>query len=143
VDGRDEPGHDDGETEFGISFSSSPDLIRRSIHFAKKMDARVKPAHDDRERQRMREERLSRPTRTARYMARVEAHLPALCDDYARRDFISREMDKWEERYARFIATEGESHRHRDDADQPSAFDFTETIAALGAAQARFSGATS
>ncbi len=73
------------------------------------------------------------PTRTARYMRRVEAHLPALRDDYARRDFISREMDKWEERYARFIATEGDAHRRGDDADQPSAFDFTETIAALGA----------
>jgi hypothetical protein len=83
------------------------------------------------------------PTRTSRYMRRVEAHLPVLHDDSARRDFISREMDKWEERYARFVATEGDSHRSGDDSDQPSAFDFTETIAALGTVQARYTGATS
>jgi hypothetical protein len=78
------------------------------------------------------------PSRTDRYLTRVEAHLPALANNAARRDFISREMDKWEERYARFIATEGESHRTSDGPDQPSAFDFVETITALGAVQARF-----
>ena len=77
-------------------------------------------------------------TRTARYMARVAAHLPALPDDDARREFISAEIHKWEERYLRFSATEGDSHRCGDGADQPSAFDFTETITALGAIQARY-----
>ena len=77
-------------------------------------------------------------SRTWRYIARVEAHLPALADDAARRDFISNEMDKWEEHYARFMTTEGCSHRHGDAPGQPSAFDFTETIAALGAVQSRF-----
>ena len=79
----------------------------------------------------------SQPSRTTRYMARVRAHLPALGSDGARRDFISREIDKWEERYARFIATEGDVHPLNGHDDQPSAFDFTETIAALGAVQAR------
>jgi hypothetical protein len=30
-----------------LATSSSPDLIRRSIFLAKRMDARVKPAHDE------------------------------------------------------------------------------------------------
>jgi hypothetical protein len=78
------------------------------------------------------------PSRTARYMARVQTHLPALASDAARHDFIAREIGKWEERYTRFIATEGESHRSGDDAGQPTAFDFVETITALGALQARY-----
>ena len=80
------------------------------------------------------------PSRTARYLARVEARLPELANDAARRHFLSGEIDKWEERYARFIATEGESHRRSDGPDQPSAFDFVETLMALCAVQARFVG---
>lgn len=79
-----------------------------------------------------------RPTRACRYMARVEAHLPALANNHARRAFIVNEMSKWEERFARFVATEGSSHRHGDSPDQPSAFDFVETIAALGALRGRY-----
>jgi hypothetical protein len=80
------------------------------------------------------------PSRTGRYMARVAAHLPALRDDTARRDFISGEIDKWEERYARFMQTEGESHRRGDGPSQPTAFDFVETIAALAALHLRYIG---
>ena len=76
-------------------------------------------------------------SRTERYMARVKAYLPALASDAVRRDFISCEIDKWEERYTRFIATEGASHRLSDASDQPTACDFIETLAALGAMQAR------
>jgi hypothetical protein len=76
--------------------------------------------------------------RTARYMARVTAHLPLLPDDTARHDFISREIDKWEERYARFMQAEGESLRRGDGPSQPTAFDFVETIAALSAVQSRY-----
>jgi hypothetical protein len=79
----------------------------------------------------------SASSRTSRYMRRVEAELLALPNDSPRRDFISREIVKWEERYARFIESEGESHRRGDGADQPTAFDFVETIAALGAMQMR------
>ena len=82
-------------------------------------------------------ERHAHPSRTSRYMRRVEAHLPAMANDAARRAFISRELDKWEERYARFMETEGDSHRSGDGSDQPSAFDFVETITALGAVQSR------
>ncbi len=80
------------------------------------------------------------PSRTTRYMRRVEAHLPSLADDGARNAFVSREIERWELRYARFISTEGCSNRIGDGIDQPSAFDFTETIAALGAVQAQFGG---
>lgn len=77
-------------------------------------------------------------SRTGHYMTRVEAHLATLTHNNARYDFISREIDKWEERYGRFIATAGASLRRGDDATQPTAFDFTETIAALGSMQARY-----
>ena len=80
------------------------------------------------------------PTRTDRYMGRIAAHLHTLRDDTARRDFISREMGKWEERYARFMLSEGDSHRRGDGPGQPTAFDFVETIAALGAVQSRYTG---
>ena len=76
-------------------------------------------------------------SRTGRYIARVKAHLPGLMSDAARRRFICGEIDKWEERYTRFVATEGESHRFSDASDQPTAFDFVETLTALGVMQAR------
>jgi hypothetical protein len=76
-------------------------------------------------------------SRTERYMERVKAHLPALANDAARCSFISCEIEKWEERYTRFIATEGDSHRFGDTSSRPTAFDFIETLAALGAMQVR------
>ena len=78
------------------------------------------------------------PCRTERYRARLEARLSALRDDAERRHFISREIDKWEERYARFIQTEGESHRRGDAPDQPTAFDFVQTITMLGSVETRY-----
>jgi hypothetical protein len=81
-------------------------------------------------------EKRGSPSRTDRYIARIQTHLPGLKNDAARRDFISDD-DKWEERYARFIETEGESHRRGDGPGQPTAFDFVETLAALGATQSR------
>jgi hypothetical protein len=80
------------------------------------------------------------PSRTDRYMCRVAAHLPSLRDDTARREFVSREIDKWEQRYACFMLTEGDSHRCGDAPGQPTAFDFVETIAALDAVQSRYTG---
>ncbi|HET7682014.1 MAG TPA: hypothetical protein VFK79_17985 [Xanthobacteraceae bacterium] len=78
------------------------------------------------------------PSRTDRYLTRVETHLRALKSDATRRDFISREIDKWEERYARFVESAGESHRGGDGSGQPTAFDFAETLIALGAMQSRY-----
>jgi len=77
-------------------------------------------------------------SRTGRYLARVETHLQALSHDTARRDFLLCEIGKWEERYTRFITTEGESHRCSDDPAQATAFDFVETLAALDVIGARY-----
>jgi hypothetical protein len=77
-------------------------------------------------------------TRTGRYLARVLAHVRALADDAARRDFLSREMLKWEERYARFIDTRGLSHRLGDGPGEPTAFDFVETLTGLETIYAGF-----
>jgi hypothetical protein len=70
-------------------------------------------------------------SRAGRYLARVRTHVRTLVDDAVRRDFLSREMTKWEERYARFIETGGLSHRLGDGPGEPTAFDFVETIAGL------------
>ena len=68
--------------------------------------------------------------RTRRFIARVDAHLPRLADDRARRAFLARQLEGWESRYARFIATQGASASTR---DPPHAADFLLTIAALAA----------
>jgi hypothetical protein len=73
--------------------------------------------------------------RTARYLARVDAHLPTLADPGARRAFIDRQIEAWERRYARFVATEGGS-QPAGGHDPPQAGDFVMTIAALAARRA-------
>ena len=50
-----------------------------------------------------------RQDRVHRFIARVDSHLPTLADDGARRAFLDRQLEGWERRYARFIATEGQS----------------------------------
>jgi hypothetical protein len=40
----------------------------------------------------------------ARYLARVDAHLPTLPDDGARVAFLNNEMSKWDARYENFGA---------------------------------------
>lgn len=67
---------------------------------------------------------------TERYLARVIAHLRTLVAPL-RRDFIAREMEKWEQHYARFIETNGFSHRRGDGRTEATAFDFVETLGAL------------
>jgi hypothetical protein len=52
-----------------------------------------------------------------RYFARVDAHLPTLADDAARRRFLQREITKWENLYGEFYATEGDSAPGADAAD--------------------------
>ena len=68
--------------------------------------------------------------RSARFLARVDDHLPRLADDAARRAFIEAQIEGWERRYARFIATEGESEV-ADPGDPPAAADFLLTITEL------------
>lgn len=83
------------------------------------------------------------PSRTERYLARVTAHLPTIPDVPLRQQFISQEIEKWEQRYARFIETQGLSHRRSDATTEPCAFDFVETLAALEILLASNSGEVS
>jgi hypothetical protein len=71
--------------------------------------------------------------RVTRFIARMDAHLPTLPDDAARRIFLDRQLDGWERRYARFVATEGCSEPIAVSADPPQAADFLLTIIGLAA----------
>jgi hypothetical protein len=73
--------------------------------------------------------------RSARFLARVDDHLPRLVDDAARRAFIEAQIEGWERRYARFIATEGGSEV-ADPGDPPAAADFLLTITGLASRRA-------
>jgi hypothetical protein len=81
-----------------------------------------------------------RADRAKRFIARVDAHLPTLCDDAARRAFLDRQLEGWEHRYARFLATEGASEPRGDRADPPQAADFLLTITALAARRIALGG---
>jgi aminoglycoside phosphotransferase (APT) family kinase protein len=74
-----------------------------------------------------------RQDRVHRFIARVDSHLPTLADDGARRAFLDRQLEGWERRYARFIATEGQSEPVAAPGDPPLAADFLLTITGLAA----------
>jgi hypothetical protein len=74
--------------------------------------------------------------RSARFLARVDDRLPALAHDAARRAFIDAQIEGWERRYARFIASEGASEAVVDLADAPGAADFLLTLIGLAARRA-------
>lgn len=69
--------------------------------------------------------------RTARFIARLDGYLLALADDATRCAFLDRQLEGWEHRYARFVATEGASEPIANPADPPQAADFLLTITAL------------
>jgi hypothetical protein len=69
--------------------------------------------------------------RSGRFLARLDAHLPTIADAGARRAFLEAQIDGWERRYARFIATDGASEPIADPADPPQAADFLLTITGL------------
>jgi len=71
------------------------------------------------------------PERALRFLARLDRHLPTLADQSARRQFLDRQLEGWQRRYARFIATEGESEPILIPADPPQAADFLLTIVGL------------
>jgi hypothetical protein len=81
-----------------------------------------------------------RADRASRFIARLDAHLPTLCDDAARRAFLDRQLEGWEHRYARFLATEGASEPPADPADPPQAADFLLAITALAARRIALGG---
>lgn len=74
--------------------------------------------------------------RSARYAARLDAHLETLAADQ-RRGFLDREEAKWGERYqgwAKAVDTGTASAQEL----TYSAYDFTLTIAEIGARQAKY-----
>ena len=71
------------------------------------------------------------PERALRFLARLDRHLLTLADQAARRDFLDRQLEGWQRRYARFIATEGDSEPIIIPADPPQAADFLLTIVGL------------
>src|SRR5436305_11759595 len=71
--------------------------------------------------------------RTGRFLARLDAHLRSIPDLTARREFLDRQIKGWEQRYARFIATEAASEPVVDAADPPQPADFLLTITGLAA----------
>jgi hypothetical protein len=73
------------------------------------------------------------PGRCARFLARLDPHLAGLASDGARRSFIERQLEAWQRRYGRFVATQGACEGAVDTADPPQAADFLLTIAALAA----------
>ena len=62
--------------------------------------------------------------RTRRFLARIDAHLRSLAGDRERRAFLERQLEGWECRYARFIATQGASEFSASSRDPPHAADF-------------------
>jgi hypothetical protein len=81
-----------------------------------------------------------RADRAKRFIARVDAHLPTLSDDAARRAFLDRQLEGWERRYTRFLATEGASEPATQGDDPPDAADFLLPIPALAARRSAHGG---
>lgn len=67
---------------------------------------------------------LSRPER---FIARVRAHVAGLSSDAQRREFLAVQHAHWERLYSAFIAKVDAGR----DPGSATAFEFTETIAAL------------
>jgi len=78
--------------------------------------------------------------RTERYTARLEKHLKTLDDDGARREFCRKELANWVELYRKF-ADAVDAGRPEPKLGGPTAFDYTETITAIGQIQNRYSAA--
>jgi hypothetical protein len=78
--------------------------------------------------------------RTARFVARLDGYLLTLADDAARRAFLDRQLEGWEYRYSRFVATEGASEPTADRSNPPQAADFLLTITVLAARRDALAG---
>jgi len=68
--------------------------------------------------------------RAGRFLARVDRHLRSI-SDFDAKAFLSRQIDGWEYRYARFLETDGTSEPTGDPTDPPQAVDFLLTIIGL------------
>ena len=75
--------------------------------------------------------------RTARYMARVDEHLLGFSTVGAKLAFLNAEHEKWIERYRAWALRVDDGTASEADLTQ-SAWDYTETLAALSIAIGRF-----
>lgn len=75
----------------------------------------------------------ARCDRTERFMARIDAHLAALPNAKARRDFLDRQIAGWSHRYAAFVCSNGLSEYVEPGAAPIQAADFMLTISGLAA----------
>jgi hypothetical protein len=80
--------------------------------------------------------------RPSRFFCRIDAYLPALPDNETRRIFLDRQIEGWERRYSRFLATDGASEPAADPADPPQAADFLLTIEGLASRRGLFASIT-
>jgi hypothetical protein len=76
--------------------------------------------------------------RAARLLDRVDAVLATFPTSKARRRFLDQQVEAWERRYSRFLASEGASEIVRHPADPPQAADFLLTIAGLARRRSAF-----
>ena len=65
----------------------------------------------------------------------MDKHLEALRSPATRRHFLKKQVEAWQVRYSKFIATKGASEPVSDPTDPPSAADFLLTITGLKARQ--------
>jgi len=70
-------------------------------------------------------------SRTARLLGRVDLFLGSLASDRARHIFLDQQIEAWERRYSRFLASQGASETIADPTDAPQAADFLLTITGL------------
>lgn len=68
--------------------------------------------------------------RLSRYMARVQAHLPTLANDDARRAFLAAEEEKWCQRYENWCLKMDTDTASPDDREL-TPFDFLDTMSAV------------
>jgi len=75
--------------------------------------------------------------RTEQYAARLDAHLATLPDDASRRRFCEAQAQHWISLYEQW-ARAVDSGRLKVEPGDPTAFDYTLTIAAIGQRKAKF-----
>lgn len=69
--------------------------------------------------------------RTARYLARIDEHLPTILSVAEKRAFLRQQAAAWEFRRERFYMTDGDSEPVTNAGDPPQASDFTMTLLGL------------
>ncbi len=77
------------------------------------------------------------PDRSARYTARLDAHLATFRTDHDRLRFLIAEQAKWIARYERFVAAV-ERGTFDDVPGAPTAWDYAETLAEIGSRKGRY-----